>query len=196
MHASLDSHSSDRSSSSTVSRRETWSVDASHSSVGFVARHMLISKVHGTFKSFDGRLELDESDLTRSAIEVTIDATSVDTAEPKRDAHLRSADFFDVEKYPSLTFRSSQIEKRGDGFAVTGDLTIHGVTREVVLDVNLEGRGKDPWGGERIAFTARTSVRREDFGLTWNQLLETGGVLVSSKIDIELDVQAVKAKSA
>lgn len=177
----------------TATKRSTWNIDKSHSSVGFVARHMLISKVHGTFKSYSGKLELDDNDLTRSRIEVSIDAASIDTSEPKRDAHLRSADFFDVENYPTLSFKSESIGKNGDAYIVAGALTIHGVEKHVTLDVQFDGAGKDPWGGERIAFTAKTSIRRDDFGLTWNQVLEAGGVLVGSKIEIELEVQAVKA---
>lgn len=171
----------------------TWTIDASHTGIHFVARHMVFTKVHGAFKAFRGTIELDEGDLTRAKIDVTVDAASIDTGEPKRDAHLKSADFFDVETFPALTFKSRSIAKRGGGYAVTGDLTIHGVTREVVLDATLEGRGKDPWGNDKIAFAAKTSVNREDFGLKWNQVLEAGGVLVSSKIDIEIDVQAVPA---
>jgi polyisoprenoid-binding protein YceI len=171
----------------------SWTIDASHSSIHFIARHMVITKVRGAFKSFRGEIDLDEADMTQSKVDVTIDATSIDTSEPKRDAHLKSADFFDVETFPTVTFRSRSIAKKGDAFEVTGDLTIHGVTKEVVLDARFEGSGKDPWGGQRVAFAAKASVRREDFGLAWNQVLEAGGVLVSSKIDIELEVQAVKA---
>jgi polyisoprenoid-binding protein YceI len=173
--------------------QSTWTIDAAHTGIQFVARHMVITKVRGAFKSFRGSIALDEVDLTKSSVDLTIDAASIDTAEPKRDGHLRSADFFDVEKYPTLTFESKSIAKSGDSYKVTGDLTMHGVTRQVVLDAHLEGKGKDPWGGERIAFEAKGSLNREDFGLRWNQVLEAGGLLVSTKIDIELEVQAVKA---
>jgi polyisoprenoid-binding protein YceI len=174
----------------------TWTIDPSHSNVHFVARHMVITKVRGAFKGFQGSIVLDEGDMTRSKIEASIDSATIDTAEPKRDAHLKSADFFDVEKFPTLTFVSKSIVKRGDAYEVRGDLTIHGVTKEVVLQSSFEGKGKDPWGGERVAFAAKASIVREDFGLRWNQVLETGGVLVSSKIDIELDVQAVRAAAS
>ncbi len=171
----------------------TYTIDASHSGIHFIARHMVITKVRGSFGGFKGTLKLDEEDLTRSAVEVAIDATTIDTHEPKRDGHLKSADFLDVEKHPEITFRSTKITKDGNDLKVTGDLTIHGVTKSVTLDAGYEGKGKDPWGGERVAFEGRTSIVREDFGLKWNQVLEAGGFLVSSKIEIELEVQAIKA---
>ena len=170
----------------------TWTIDTSHSTVHFVARHMVIAKVRGGFKAFSGAVELDEADMTKSTVSVSIDAASIDTAEEKRDAHLKSADFFDVEKFPTLSFKSKSITKSGDGYKVAGELTMHGVTKDVVLDANFEGKGKDPWGGERVAFAAKTSVNREDFGLKWNQVLEAGGLLVSNKIEIELEVEAIK----
>lgn len=170
----------------------TWTIDTSHSTVHFVARHMVIAKVRGGFKAFSGTVELDEADMTKSTVSVSIDAASIDTAEEKRDAHLKSADFFDVEKFPTLSFKSKSITKSGDGYKVAGELTMHGVTKDVVLDANFEGKGKDPWGGERVAFAAKTSVNREDFGLKWNQVLEAGGLLVSNKIEIELEVEAIK----
>lgn len=170
-----------------------WNIDPSHSTIQFSARHMVITKVRGAFKSYQGSIELDEADATRSKVNVNIDASSIDTHEPKRDGHLRSADFLDVEKYPTIEFSSTAIKARADGYEVTGQLTIHGVTRNVTLSAELQGRGKDPWGGERIAFGAKGSINREDFGLTWNQVLEAGGVLVSNKIELELEVQAVRA---
>ncbi len=168
-----------------------WNIDATHSGVHFVARHMVITKVRGSFKAFTGTLELDEGDLSRSKIHATIDATSIDTAEERRDAHLKSPDFLDVEKFPTLVFDSKSITKSGDDFIVTGDLTLHGVTKEVTLKAEVGGQGKDPWGNQRTAFSATTSINREDFGLKWNQVLEAGGLLVGTKIDIELDVQAI-----
>ena len=175
--------------------QSTWTIDTGHSSVHFIARHMVITKVRGAFKSFKGTLELDDADMTKSKIDVSIDASSIDTAEEKRDGHLKSADFFDVEKFPTLTFKSKSITKKGDAYDVVGDLTIHGVTKEVVLATQFEGKGKDPWGGERVAFAAKTKIEREDFGLKWNQVLEAGGVLVSNKIEIEIEVQAIKAQA-
>ena len=174
----------------------TWNVDASHSSLQFSVRHMVISKVRGAFRSFRGAFELDERDAALSNVDVVIDAASVDTAEPRRDEHLRSSDFLDVGTYPELRYRSRAIERRGDRYQIQGDLTIHGVTRPVTLEAEFQGRGQDPWGGERAAFSAKTSVNREDFGLTWNQLLEAGGVLVGTKIDIDIEVQAIRAVQA
>jgi polyisoprenoid-binding protein YceI len=172
----------------------TWNIDTSHSGVHFSVRHMVIAKVRGAFDRFSGSVLLDEVNPAASKVSVRIDAASIDTREEKRDAHLRSADFFDVEKYPELTFESTKVEKLDDErYRVTGALTIHGITKEVVLDAESLGTGKDPWGNDRIAFSATTSVNRKDFGLSWNQALETGGVLVGEKIDISLDVQAVKA---
>lgn len=174
-----------------------WNIDAAHSSLQFSVRHMVITKVRGAFKGYSGTLELDENrDQALARVDVVIDAASIDTSEPKRDEHLRSQDFLDVAAYPTLAFRSRSIDRSGDRYRVTGDLTIHGVTRSVTLDAEFQGQGKDPWGGQRAAFSAKTSVNREDFGLTWNQVLEAGGVLVGTKIDIEIEVQAVQAARA
>jgi polyisoprenoid-binding protein YceI len=171
-----------------------WDFDLSHSSLNFHVRHLMVSKVHGRFSIWSGVLELDEQDITRSSIDVTIDATSVDTKEDKRDAHLRSADFFDVEKFPTLTFKSTKVEKKGDDeVAMTGDLTIHGVTKSVTLAVELGGQVKDPWGGTRTGFSAKTSINRKDFGLGWNAVLEAGGVVVGEKVEITLEIEAIKA---
>ena len=175
--------------------QSTWNIDASHSSVHFIARHMVITKVRGSFKAFSGTILLDDADMTQSKIDVSIDAASIDTSEEKRDGHLKSADFFDAEKFPKLTFASKSITKSGDAYELKGDLTIHGVTKEVTLHTKFEGKGKDPWGGERVAFEAKGTIHREDFGLKWNQVLEAGGLLVSNKIEIELEVQAIKAQA-
>jgi polyisoprenoid-binding protein YceI len=171
-----------------------WNIDASHSNLQLSVRHLVITKVRGAFRSYRGTLELDENDgLGLAKVDVSIDAASIDTAEPKRDEHLKSSDFLDVAAHPTLRFESRSIAREGARYRVSGDLTIRGVTRTVVLDAEFQGRGKDPWGGQRAAFSARTSIDREDFGLTWNQALEAGGVLVGTKIDIEIEVQAVKA---
>jgi len=171
-----------------------WNIDPVHSGINFSIRHMVVSKVRGRFAKYAGTIALDESDLARSAVEMTIDASSIDTGTPQRDAHLRSPDFFDVEKFPELRFRSKSLEKVGDeAYRVIGELTIRDVTREVSLDVEYGGRAKDPWGNERIGFVAKTAIDRKDFGLGWNQLLEAGGVLVGDRVDVELEVQAVKA---
>jgi polyisoprenoid-binding protein YceI len=152
----------------------------------------MVTKVHGAFTKFSGTLELDEQDLAHSHVEVQIDAASIDTKEAQRDGHLRSPDFFDVEKYPHLTFKSTKVESAGDGhFHVTGDLTIRGVTHPVKLDVEDGGRAKHPMAGDlRAGFSAHTSIKRSDFGLTWNAVVETGGVAVSDKVDIALEIQA------
>lgn len=170
----------------------TWDFDLSHSSVNFHVRHLMVSKVHGRFASWSGTLQLDEADLTKSNLEVTIDAASVDTKEPKRDDHLRSADFFEVEKFPHLTFKSTKIEKTDDGYALTGDLTIRGITKSVTLEVEGGDTVKDPWGGTRTGFSAKTSISRKDFGLTWNVALEAGGFVVGDKIEISLEIEAIK----
>jgi len=173
-----------------------WNIDLTHSGINFSIRHMVVSKVRGRFGSYTGKLELNENDLSRSQVEVQIDAASIDTGVEQRDGHLRSADFFDTEKYPRLTYKSRRIEKQSDDrYRVIGDLTIRDVTREVPLDVEFGGRAKDPWGNERAGFTARASIERKDFGLGWNQVLEAGGVLVGDKVDIDIELEAVKAKA-
>jgi polyisoprenoid-binding protein YceI len=158
---------------------------------------MVITKVRGAFKGFTGSLELEDSrDQALAKVDVVVDAASIDTSEPKRDEHLRSQDFLNVAAHPTLSFQSRSIERKGNRYQLNGDLTIHGVTRPVTLDAEFQGQGKDPWGGERVAFSAKTSINREDFGLTWNQVLEAGGVLVGTKIEIDVEVQAVKAARA
>lgn len=171
----------------------TYNIDTTHSNVDFSIRHLVIAKVRGRFTKFSGTIELDPADLAKSTVSVQIEAASISTNEDKRDAHLRSADFFDVEKYPLITFTSKQVEVDGNDLRVTGALTIHGVTRDVVLAVESLGTAKDPWGNERIAFAAKTSIDRKEFGLHWNQLLEAGGFMVGDKVEIGLDVEAVKA---
>jgi polyisoprenoid-binding protein YceI len=171
-----------------------WDVDPVHSVVSFSVRHMMVSNVRGEFTKFTGALEGTGSDVTTAKINVTIDAASVSTREPKRDAHLMSPDFFDVAKFPTLTFVSKKIARAGDGkLKVTGDLTIHGITTEVVLEV--EGptpEMKDPWGGTRVGAHATTTISRKDFGLLWNKALEAGGVLVGDDVAISIDVELVK----
>jgi polyisoprenoid-binding protein YceI len=170
-----------------------WNIDAAHSGVNFSVRHMVISKVRGRFGSYTGTLELDEGDLARSTVEAKIETSSIDTGVAQRDTHLKSADFFDAEKFPYLRFKSTRLEADGkDRYRVVGQLTIRDVTREITLETEATGKGVDPWGNERLGFTARTSLDRKEFGLGWNQALETGGVLVGDRVDIELDIQAVK----
>jgi polyisoprenoid-binding protein YceI len=171
-----------------------WNIDTAHTGIHFSVRHMVVSKVRGRFGKYTGTIKLDDADITRSSIEVTIDASSIDTGVADRDTHLRSPDFFDVEKFPELHFSSKRIEQVEDTlYRVIGDLTIRGAKREVLLDVEYGGRGKDPWGNERVGFLAKTSIDRKEFGLTWNQVLETGGILVGDRVEIELDVEAVRA---
>jgi polyisoprenoid-binding protein YceI len=171
----------------------TWKIDPQHSHVEFAVKHMMISTVKGRFSEVTGEIHLDESNLAASKVDVDVNVASIDTREPQRDAHLRSADFFDAENLPTMTFRSRTIEGTLDQFKVTGDLTIHGVTKPLTLDVTHEGRGRDPWGGERIGFAATSRIKRSDFGLTWNAALETGGFLVGDDVKISLDVEAVKS---
>jgi polyisoprenoid-binding protein YceI len=172
-----------------------WNIDPVHSSAQFKVKHLMISNVKGEFTSVTGTLEADTEDVTGSRVEASIDAATINTRDPQRDAHLKSADFLDVEKFPALTFRSTRVSKRGDGeLEVTGDLSIHGVTRNVGFEV--EGPSapmKDPWGKTRIGLSATTRINRKDFGLTWNSALETGGLVLGDEVTITLDVEFVKA---
>jgi polyisoprenoid-binding protein YceI len=172
---------------------EQWEFDLVHSSIGFWVRHLMVSKVHGRFTRWSGKLEFDEQGPASSRVEVQVEAASVDTQEPQRDAHLRSPEFLDAEKFPSLTFKSTSVERVSEeNFRVRGDLTIRGTTRPVALEVEYGGRVQDPWGGQRAGFSARTSLNRKDFGLGWNQVLETGGVVVGDKVEITLELEAVR----
>jgi polyisoprenoid-binding protein YceI len=172
---------------------EKWDIDAVHSSVGFTVRHMVITKVHGQFTKWGGTLELDPDQLAASKVDINIEAGSIDTRDEKRDGHLKSADFLDVEKQPSITFKSKLIEKKGaEAYRMMGDLTIRGVTRDIVLDVEFGGRAKDPWGGDRMGFTAKGKIDRKDFGAKWNAALETGGFLVGDTVDLTIEIEAVK----
>jgi polyisoprenoid-binding protein YceI len=174
----------------------TYNLDPSHSGIHFAVRHMVVSKVRGSFDRWQGTLAFDPERPAESKLSVRIEAASLDTREPQRDAHLRSPDFFDVEKYPTLTFESTSVEKLDEErYRVSGDLTIRGVTRPVILETEYLGGGTDPWGNQRLGFSARTALNRSDFGLKWNQVLEAGGVLVGDKIEITLDVQAVKLQA-
>jgi polyisoprenoid-binding protein YceI len=179
----------------TTATTTTWNIDTAHSVAEFKVRHMMISNVKGQFAKVTGVLYLDESDLTDSRVDVLIEAASIETRDAQRDAHLKSADFFDVEKFPTLSFKSTRIGLVRDGeLAVEGDLTIRDVTRQVLFSV--EGPTpptKDPWGNTRVAVSATTKINRKDFGLTWNTALETGGILVGDGVTIALDVEFVKA---
>lgn len=174
----------------------TWNIDPDHSNVGFKVRHLMVSNVKGSFEKNSGVVDINDKDITKSKVEVTIDTASINTNVQKRDEHLRSAEFFDVATYPSMTFVSKKVVKAGkDKLKVTGDLTLHGITREVVLDVEGPSReSKDPWGNMRRGATAVTKINRKDFGLTWNKALETGGVAVGEEIVISLEIEMIKAK--
>lgn len=170
-----------------------WKIDPVHTHVQFAVRHLMVTNVKGQFTHCSGTVMLDEDDFTRSQVEIEIAANSIDTREPQRDAHLRSADFLEVDKYPVLRFRSTVIKGHGHGYAVTGDLTIRGVTRPVTLECEAPGPVvKDPWGGVRRGFEARGELNRKDFGLVWNQTLETGGVLVGEVVKLNLEVELVR----
>lgn len=179
---------------SSFAATTTWTIDPAHSSVSFKIKHMMLTDVRGHFQDVLGTVVFDDKNLGQSKVDVTIAATSIDTGIQKRDDHLRSAEFFDVEKYPTLTFASKQImDVSADGFKLLGDLTLHGITREVALAVtgpSAEVIG--PRGSQRIAASATTEINRKDFGLTWNSVLEAGGVLVGEEVKIELDIQFIK----
>jgi polyisoprenoid-binding protein YceI len=175
--------------------KSTWTIDPAHSVAEFKVKHMMISNVKGQFSGVSGTLSLDAKDITRSSVTATIDATSINTRESQRDAHLKSADFFDVEKFPTLEFKSTRVTPSGDHeLKVEGELTIHGVAKAVTFAVEGPSEpGKDPWGKQRIGLTATTKINRKDYGLTWNAALETGGILVGEEVTITLDVQLVGA---
>lgn len=178
---------------STETVSGTYAIDPAHSRLGFAARHAMITTVRGQFRVFDGTITLDEEHPERSSASLDIDAASLTTEHDGRDTHLRSADFFDVEKYPKLTFASTRAEKVDDEtFRMWGALTIRDTTHEVVLDLTHTGSSVDPWGGFRVGFEGASTVNRKDWGLTWNVALEAGGILVSDKVKLELDVSAVK----
>jgi len=179
-----------------VASASTWNIDPDHSSVGFKVKHLMVSNVKGNFEKHTGIVDLNDKDISKSKVEVTIDTASINTNVQKRDDHLRSADFFDVAKYPTMTFVSKKVAKAGNNkLKVTGDLTLHGVTKQVVLDVDaISKESKDPWGNIRRGTAATTKIDRKDFGLTWNKGLETGGVLVGDEITINLEIEMIKAK--
>jgi polyisoprenoid-binding protein YceI len=175
----------------------TWQVDQVNSNITFSLTHFMVSKAHGRFAKFTAILNMDQAALTTSKIDVRIDAASIDTANSARDDHLRTADFFDVQKFPEIVFTSTRIEKAGENrLRVVGNLTMHGVTREVVLDAEHRGWVKDPQGRERTAFIAKTSLNRQDYGIKWNQVMDSGGVAIGDQVDIEIDLLAVKRAPA
>jgi polyisoprenoid-binding protein YceI len=175
-----------------------WNLDPAHSSINFSVRHLVVSKVRGRFATWKATLDLGtRDDLSDAKVDVAIDAASIETGVADRDTHLRSADFLNVAEHPELRYRSRSVERTGkDAYRVLGELTIAGVTREVPLTVQYGGRAKDPWGNEKALFSAEVSINRQDFGLRWNQVLEAGGVLVADRIEIEIELQAVKSSAA
>jgi polyisoprenoid-binding protein YceI len=176
--------------------KSTWTIDAAHAEVGFAVRHLMISTVRGRFGALNGTVTLDETNPKGSKVDVTIDVTSIDTRQEQRDAHLRSPDFFDAANFPTMHFVSKKVVGDvTDEFQLIGDLTIRGVTKEVTLDVKAEGRGMDPWGNERAGFSAKGKISRGEFGLTWNQVLEAGGVTVSDEVKLAIDAEIVRQKA-
>jgi len=172
---------------------DKYEIDPVHSNIGFTVRHMVIAKVTGRFKDVSGVIFYDEGDITRSSVNVRIKVVSIDTDNETRDNHLRSADFFDAENYPEITFASKRIEKEGDGYVAIGDLTIRGVTKEIALPFRFLGKVKDPRGNTRVGFEAETTLNRFDYGVKWDKTLETGGLIVSKEVQVELAVEAVAA---
>ena len=179
---------------SSVARGSNWQIDPAHSHVEFAVRHLMISTVKGAFGDVQGTVWLDQADFRAAHVDVTIQVASIDTRQEQRDAHLRSADFFDAARFPTITFRSRQVKGNHleSEFRLVGDLTIRGVTREVILDVSAAGRMTDPWGAERAGFSAHGKIDRTEFGLTWNQALETGGVLVGNDVRISVEVELIR----
>jgi polyisoprenoid-binding protein YceI len=172
----------------------TWNIDLAHSAIHFSARHMVVSKTRGRFAKFSGSIQFDPKELSKGSVNVEIEPASVDTGDAQRDGHLRSPDFFDVEKFPKASFKSTKVTEKGEGkLSIVGDLTLHGNTRSVTLDATYDGTGKDPWGGERAGFSATTSIHRPDFGVNFNKALDTGGLLVGEKVELQLEVEAIKA---
>jgi polyisoprenoid-binding protein YceI len=173
----------------------TYKIDAAHSEISFIVRHMMFAKVRGQFKSWNAELNYDAAAPQNSSIRAEVETSSIDTHETSRDTHLRSADFFDSEQFPKMVFQSKSVEPAGKGrYKLFGDLTIRSETHEVSLEVEETGRGKDPWGNDRIGFSAKGSISRNEWGLKWNQALEAGGVLVSDKVDIEIEAQVIESK--
>jgi polyisoprenoid-binding protein YceI len=179
--------------STTQTTTNTWAIDPVHSAGEFSVKHMMVATVRGHFKITEGTIVINEANRTASSVTATLDPTTINTREAKRDAHLQSADFFETEKYPAITFQSTRVEKVDDeNWKVFGNLTFHGATREVELDVEEGGEIKDPYGKQRRGFTAETTIDRKDFGLNWNAALEAGGFMVSDKVKITLDIAAVR----
>lgn len=172
---------------------ERWAIDTAHSSVDFVVRHMVVSKTRGTFTDWSGMIEVDRANPAASSVTASIAIASVDTRDKKRDDHLRSAEFFDAAMYPTISFQSRRVTIQGENLEVVGELTMHGRTRQVTLEVEYNGLNQDPWGNARVHYSARTSFSRKDFDIGWNQALEAGGVLVGDTVSVEIEVEALRA---
>jgi polyisoprenoid-binding protein YceI len=174
----------------TLPQAGTWAIDPSHSSVEFVVRHLVVTKVRGRFGTFEGTITIDPSDPHASSVEVSIQTTSIETGDEQRDAHLRTSDFFAADEFPTMTFRSTSVRPAGSDYEVEGDLTIKGVTKPVTLSLEYNGTSPDPWGGTRAGFSAETEINRRDFGLDFDVKLDTGGALVGEKIKVQLEIEA------
>jgi polyisoprenoid-binding protein YceI len=179
---------------STGVAADAYTIDGNHSSIGFTVKHMVVTKVKGGFDEFAGTILYDEKDITKSSVSVTIKTASVDTNTPKRDDDLRSPNFFDATKYPEITFTSRRVEKSGDGYTAVGDLTMHGVTKEIIIPFTIAGTVTDPMGNTRIGLSAHTSLNRQDYGISWSKKLDNGGLVAGDEVEISIEVEAVKAK--
>ena len=179
---------------STGVAADTFTIDPNHSSIGFTVKHMVVTKVKGGFDEYAGTILYDDKDLTKSSVEVTIKTASIDTNTPRRDDDLRSPNFFDAAKYPEITFTSRRIEKSGDGYTAIGDLTMHGVTKEINMPFTIAGTVTDPMGNTRLGLSAQTSLNRQDYGITWSKKLDNGGLVAGDEVQISIEVEAVKAK--
>ena len=177
----------------TAEKTGTYTLDTSHSRIGFIARHAMVTKVRGAFGDFAGTANVDVENPSASSVDLTIQVASIDTGSADRDGHLKSGDFFDVETYPTMTFSSTDVKRDGSDWTITGDLTIKDVTKPVTIEFEQTGSARDPFGNVRVGFEGETTINRKDWGLTWNAALETGGVLVSEKIKLEFDVSAIKS---
>jgi polyisoprenoid-binding protein YceI len=181
-------------SAATSTAADKYTVDPSHSSIGFAVRHMVVSKVKGFFNEYTATILYDDKDITKSSAEVTIKMESIDTRDAKRDEHLRTPDFFDAAKYPEITFKSKRIEKSEDGFVAVGDLTMRGVTKEISIPFIVAGVVTDPWGNTRLGLSGGTKLNRQDYGISWSKSLDKGGLVVSDDVQIEIEIEAIKAK--
>ena len=173
---------------------DKYELDVPHTMISFAVKHMVVSTTIGEFAKFSGTITVDEQDPTKSSVEVIIDAASISTNNPDRDKHLRSADFFDVEKYPNITFKSNKVEKKGDGYVLFGDLTMHGVTKKIEFPFTFNGKINDPWGKTRIGFDADLTLNRQDYGVKWNTIMDNGGLVVDDMVKIRLGVEAIKVE--